>query len=83
MRCARLWTAYLDPYLQDSLARRRQSASAAAGEGFTARIALGLSGRWYQAEITAALRAQLAAGDCGAARRRPRVDIVLMRCSAI
>ena len=59
--------AYLDPYLQDTLgAAQAVREVRAAGEGFTARIALGFPVGGYQAELTAALRAQLAAAGIAA-----------------
>ena len=54
--------AYLDPYLQDTLgAAQAVREVRAAGEGFTARVALGFPVGGYQAELTAALSGQLAA----------------------
>ena len=59
--------AYLDPYLQDTLgAAQAVREVRAAGKGFTARIALGFPVGGYQAELTAALRAQLAAAGIAA-----------------
>jgi ATP-binding protein involved in chromosome partitioning len=59
--------AYPDPYLQDTLgAAQAVREVRAAGEGFTARIALGFPVGGYQAELTAALRAQLAAAGIAA-----------------
>jgi ATP-binding protein involved in chromosome partitioning len=59
--------AYLDPYLQDTLgAAQAVREVRAAGQGFTARIALGFPVGGYQAELTAALRAQLAAAGIAA-----------------
>src|SRR5260370_7013749 len=59
--------AYLDPYLQDTLgAAQAVREGRAAGEGFTARIALGFPVGGYRAELTAALRAQLAAAGISA-----------------
>src|SRR6267154_3239490 len=59
--------AYLDPYLQDSLgAAQAVREVRAAGEGFTARIALDFPVGGYRAELTAALRAQLAAAGIAA-----------------
>ena len=59
--------AYLDPYLQDTLgAAQAVREVRAAGEGFAARVALGFPVGGYQAELTAALRAQLAAAGIAA-----------------
>jgi ATP-binding protein involved in chromosome partitioning len=59
--------AYLDPYLQDTLgAAQAVREVRAAGQGFTARIALGFPVGGYQAELTAALRGQLAAAGIAA-----------------
>src|ERR1700726_2050729 len=59
--------AYLDPYLQDTLgAAQAVREVRAAGKGFTARIALGFPVGGYQAELTAALGAQLAAAGIAA-----------------
>ena len=59
--------AYLDPYVQDTLgAVQAVRAVRAAGEGFTARVVLGFPVGGYQAELTAALRGQLAAAGIAA-----------------
>jgi len=59
--------AYFDPYLQDTLGTAQAVREVrAAGEGFTARIALGFPVGGYQAELTVALRAQLAAAGIAA-----------------
>ena len=59
--------AYLDPYLQDTLgAAQAVRELRAAGEGFTARVVLGFPVGGYQAELTAALRGQLAAAGIAA-----------------
>jgi len=59
--------AYLDPYLQDTLgAAQAVREVRAAGEGFAARVALGFPVGGYQAELTAALRAQLGAAGIAA-----------------
>jgi len=59
--------AYLDPYLQDTLgAAQAVREVRAAGEGFTARLALGFPVGGYRAELTAALRGQLAAAGIAA-----------------
>src|ERR1700686_5567260 len=59
--------AYLDPYLQDTLgAAQAVREVRGAGEGFTARIALGFPVGGYQAELPAALCAQLAAAGIAA-----------------
>ena len=59
--------AYTDPYLADTLgAAQAVREVRAAGEGFSARVALGFPVGGYQAELTGALRAQLAAAGIGA-----------------
>jgi ATP-binding protein involved in chromosome partitioning len=59
--------AYLDPYLQDTLgAAQAVREVRAAGQGFTARIALGFPVGGYQAELTAALSGQLVAAGIAA-----------------
>src|SRR2546421_11630037 len=53
--------AYLDPYVQDTLgAAQAVREVRAAGGGVTARIALGFPIGGFQAQLTAALRGQLA-----------------------
>src|SRR5256714_4553188 len=59
--------AYLDPYVQDTLgAAQAVREVRAAGEGFTARVVLGFPVGGYQAQLTAALRGQLAAAGIAA-----------------
>jgi ATP-binding protein involved in chromosome partitioning len=59
--------AYADPYLEDTLGAAQAVRDVrAAGEGFSARIALGFPVGGYQAELTGALRVHLAAAGINA-----------------
>jgi ATP-binding protein involved in chromosome partitioning len=59
--------AYTDPYLEDTLgAAQAVREVRAAGEGFSARIALGFPVGGYQAQLTGALSAHLAAAGISA-----------------